>query len=101
LCIVSHSKLFSLTKPGFFSFFALFHYLNKSIFQCGVTSYINEISSKQNEIESKYFQWQQSYEENRSKLNQRVEWCQFLDDKYKVCITKKDLKLHENIFDSF
>ncbi len=43
---------------------------------------------KQNEIDRKYIQWQQEYEENRSKLKQRVEWCQFLDDKYKVCLLK-------------
>ncbi|CAF1047343.1 unnamed protein product [Adineta ricciae] len=52
--------------------------------QCGQTSFINEIYLKQNEIESKYSQWQQLCEENRSKLKQRVEWCQFLDDKYKI-----------------
>ncbi|CAF0743307.1 unnamed protein product [Adineta steineri] len=52
--------------------------------QCGTTTFINEIHLKQNEIESKYTQWQQQCEENRSKLKQRVEWCQFLDDKYKI-----------------
>ncbi|UJR28306.1 hypothetical protein I4U23_009551 [Adineta vaga] len=52
--------------------------------QCGETSFLNEIYLKQNEIESKYTQWQQQCEENRSKLKQRVEWCQFLDDKYQI-----------------
>ncbi|CAF2499044.1 unnamed protein product [Rotaria sp. Silwood2] len=52
--------------------------------QCGVTIFIDEIYTKQNEIESKYSQWQQLNEENRSKLKQRVEWCQFIDDKYKI-----------------
>ncbi|CAF4812806.1 unnamed protein product, partial [Rotaria sp. Silwood1] len=51
---------------------------------CGVHSFIDEIYTKQNEIESKYSHWQQQNEENRSKLKQRVEWCQFLDDKYKI-----------------
>lgn len=54
-------------------------------FQCGVTTFLNEIRFKQNEIESKYVQWQRQCEENSCKLKQRVEWCQFLDDKYKVC----------------
>jgi hypothetical protein len=39
---------------------------------------------KQNDIESKYVQWQQDYNDNHCQLKQRVEWCQFLDDKYKV-----------------
>lgn len=52
--------------------------------QCGLRIFLDEIYSKQNEIETKYFHWQQQHEENRVKLKQRVEWCQFLDDKYKV-----------------
>lgn len=49
-----------------------------------MTSFIDEISIKQNSLERKYFHWQQQCEENQSKLKQRVEWCQFIDDKYKV-----------------
>ncbi|CAF3636008.1 unnamed protein product [Rotaria sordida] len=52
--------------------------------QCGVNSFIDEIYTKQNEIELKYSQWQQQNEEDRSRLKQRVEWCQFVDDKYKL-----------------
>ena len=57
-----------------------------------MTSFIDEILVKQNNLDRKYFHWQQQCEENQSKLKQRVEWCQFLDDKYKVC----SLKSHEN-----
>ena len=58
--------------------------------------FLDEIYSKQNEIETKYFHWQQQHEENRTKLKQRVEWCQFLDDKYKVRLRIKFL--HHEIF---
>ena len=49
-----------------------------------MNSFLDEITSQRQDIERKYYQWQEEYDENRSKLKQRVEWCQFLDDKYKV-----------------
>ncbi|CAF3449488.1 unnamed protein product [Rotaria socialis] len=52
--------------------------------QCGVNLFIDEMHAKQQQIELKHSQWQQQYDENRSKLKQRVEWCQFIDDKIKI-----------------
>lgn len=62
-------------------------------FQCGATSIFDEIKAKQNEIDSKFSAWQRNDEENRSTLNQRVEWCQFVDEKYKVAFPRNEKRL--------